>query len=168
MKLESKISKLKEAFESLRDEHALLVNEKILSPTIESSKENSLKYDNWMDYTSCEICPSLHEEIKSLNKKLEQVSKGSMTFAMNSKDERTHFQRPYSKYSYVRKHKNHRKSHAPTIRCHYCGRSGHTTPHCHNWRVEALKGVMPWVPEVTCCETHPKAPTFVGSQMNPN
>jgi len=27
-KLEAKISKLKEAFESLRDEHALLVNEK--------------------------------------------------------------------------------------------------------------------------------------------
>jgi len=35
LKLESEISKLKEAFESLRDEHALLVNEKILSPTIE-------------------------------------------------------------------------------------------------------------------------------------
>jgi len=35
LKLESEIVKLKEAFESLRDEHALLVNEKIVSPRIE-------------------------------------------------------------------------------------------------------------------------------------
>jgi predicted nuclease with TOPRIM domain len=91
LKLESEISKLKEAFESLRDEHALLVNEKIVSPTIESPKTKSPKYDNWMDFVSCEICPSLHEEINFLNKKLERVSKGTMTFAMNSKDERTPF-----------------------------------------------------------------------------
>ena len=103
MKLESKISKLKEAFESLRDEHALLVNEKIVSPTIKSPKTKSPKYDNWMDFASCEICPSIHEEINSLNKKLERVSKGTMTFALNSKDERVHFKRPYTEYSYVRK-----------------------------------------------------------------
>jgi len=52
LKLESKISKLKEAFESLRDEHALLVNEKIVSPTIDSPKTKSPKYDNWMDFAS--------------------------------------------------------------------------------------------------------------------
>ena len=92
MKLESTISKLKESFESLRDEHASLVNEKIVSPTIESPKHDPLKYDSkWMDFASCEIFPSLHEEIKSLNKKLEQVFKGTMTFAMNSRDERAPF-----------------------------------------------------------------------------
>jgi len=56
LKLESEISKLKEALESLKDEHALLVNEKIVSPTIESPKKNSPKYDNWMDFASCETC----------------------------------------------------------------------------------------------------------------
>jgi len=70
LKLESEVSKLNEEFESLRDEHALLVNEKIVSPTIVSPKTKSPKYDNWMDFDSCEICPSLHEEINSLNKKL--------------------------------------------------------------------------------------------------
>jgi len=121
-----------------------------------------------MDYASGETCPSLHEEIKSLNKKLEKASKGSITFAMYSKDERVPFKRPYTKYSYVRKNKNLSKTHAPTIRCHYCGRSGHTTPHCHIRRFEVPKGLMMWVPKVTCCKTHPRAPTFVGSQRNPN
>jgi len=50
LKLESEISKLKEAFESLRDEHASLVNEKIVNPKIESPKGNPPKYDsNWMN-----------------------------------------------------------------------------------------------------------------------
>jgi len=168
LKLEAKISKLKEAFESLSDEHALLVNEKIVSPTTESPKTKSPKYENWMDFASCEICPSVHEEINSLNKKLERVSKGTMTFSMNSKDERTPFKRPYTKYSYVRKNKFHIKNYVPAIRCHYCGISGHTTPHCHIRRVEVPKGVMMWVPKVTCCEIHPKDPTIVGSQRNPN
>ena len=163
LKLESKISKLKEAFESLRDEHALLVNEKIVSPTIESPKTKSPKYDNWMDFASCKTYPSLHEEINSLNKKLERVSKGTMTCAMNSKDERVPFKRPYTKYSYVRKNNNRDKTHVPTIRCHYCGISGHATPHCHIRKVVVPKGVMMWVPKVTCCETHSKAPTCVGS-----
>ena len=167
LKLESEISKLKEAFKSLRDEHALLVNEKIVSPTIESPKTKSPKYDNWMDFASCEICPSLHEEINSLNKKLERVSMGTMTFAMNSKDESVPFKIPYTKYSYVRKNKYHRKNYVP-MRCHYCGISDHTTPHFHIRRVEVPKGVMTWVPKVTCCETHLKAPTCVGSQRNPN
>ena len=83
LKLEAEISKLKEAFESLWDEHALLVNEKIVNSTIESPKTKSPKYDNWMGFASCEICPSLHEEINSPNKKLERVSNGTMTFAMN-------------------------------------------------------------------------------------
>ena len=96
LKLKSEIYKLKEAFESLRDEHALLVNEKIVSATIESPKTKSPKYDNQMDFAICEIFPSLHEEINSLNKKLERVSKGTMTFAMSSKDERTPFKRPYT------------------------------------------------------------------------
>jgi len=144
LKLESEISKVKEAFESLRDEHTSPVNEKIVSPTIESPKKNSPKYDNWMDCASCETCPSLHEEIKSLNKKSEQAPKGSMTFSINSKDERAPFKRLYTKYSYVRK--NQSKTHVPTIRCHYCGRSGHTTPHCHIRRVKVPKGTMMWVP----------------------
>jgi len=110
----------------------------------------------------------LHEEIESLSKKLGQASKGSMTFAMNSKDERAPFKRPYTKYSYVRRNKNHSITHARTIRCHYCGRSGHTIPHCHIRKVEVPKGVMMWVPKVTCCETHPKASTFVGSHRIPN
>ena len=98
LKLESEIAKLKEAFESLRDEHASLVSDKIVNPTIESPKKNSPKYDSsWMDFASCETCPNLHEEIKSLNKKLEQASKGSIKFYMNSKDERAPFKRPYSK-----------------------------------------------------------------------
>jgi len=88
-----------------------------------------------------------------------------MTFTMNSKDETAPSKRPYTKYSYVRKNRNHSKTHAPTIRCHYCGISGHTTPHCR--RIEVPKGVMMWVPKVTC-EIHPKAPTCVGSQTNPN
>jgi len=75
----------------LKDEHASLVNEKIVNPTIEPHKENPPIYDsNWMDFASCETYPSLYEKIKSLTKKLEKkVSKGSMVFAMNSKDERT-------------------------------------------------------------------------------
>jgi len=168
LKLEAEISKLKEAFESLRDEHALLVNEKIVSPSIESPKTKSNKYDNWMDFASCKICPSLHEEINSVNKKLERVSKGTMTFAMNSKDERIPFKIPYTKYSYLKKNKYHSKNYVPTIRCHYCGISGHTTPHCHIMRVEVPKWVMMWVPKFTCCKTHPKAPTCVGRQRNPN
>ena len=56
-----------------------------------------------MDFASCETFPSLHEEIKSLNKKSEQAPKGSMTFSINSKDERAPFKRFYTKYSYVRK-----------------------------------------------------------------
>jgi len=168
LKLEFGISKLLEAFESLRDEHALLVNEKIVSPTIESPKTKSLQYDNWMDFASYKTCHSLHEEINYLNKKLERVAKGTMTFAMNSKDERVPFKRPYTKYSYVRKNDNRSKTQVPTIRCHYCGISGHTTPHCHIRKVEVPKGVMMWVPKVTCCEAHPKAPTCVGSQRNPN
>lgn len=43
LKLESEISKLKEAFECLKDEHASLVNEKIVNPTIEPHKENPPK-----------------------------------------------------------------------------------------------------------------------------
>jgi len=121
-----------------------------------------------MDFASCETCPSLHEEIKSLNRKLEQASKGSMTFVMSSKDGRAYFKRPYTKYSYVRNNKNHRKTHAPTIMCHYCGISCHATPHCHNTKVEVPKVVMMWVSEFTCSETNPKAPNFVGSQRNPN
>jgi len=167
LKLESEISKLKEAFESLRDEHASLVNDKIVSLSIESPKQDLPKYDTkWMDFSICEIFPSLHEEIKSLNKKLEQVYKGTMTCVMNSKDERDSFKRPYTKYSYVKK--SQRKAHIPTIRCHYCGISGHTTPHCHIRRFEVPKGIMMWVPKVYCCETHPKAPTCVGSHRNPN
>ena len=162
LKLEAEI-KLKEAFESLRDGHALLVNEKIVSPTIESPK-----YDNWMDFASCEIFPSLHEEINSLNMKLDRVSKGTMTFAMNLKDERIPFKQPYTKYSYVRKNKYHSKNYVPTIRFHYCGISGHTTPHCHIRKVEVPKGVMMWVPKVNCCDIHPKALTSVGSQRNHN
>ena len=91
-----------------------------------------------------------------------------MYFAMNSIDERTPFKRPYTKYSYVRKNKNHSKTHVPNIRCHYCGSSGHTTPHFHIRNVEVPKGVMMWLPKVTCYEIHPKATTFVGGQMNPN
>jgi len=167
LKLESEISKLKEAFERLRDENASLVNEKIVSPTIESPKQDPPKYDSrWMDFCSCEIFPSLHEEIESLNKKLEQVSKGTMTFAMNSKDEIAPFRRPYKKYSYVKKVLN--KSHTRTIWCNYCGINGHITPHWHFIRFEVPKGIMTWVPKVRCCETHPKAPTCVGSQRNPN
>jgi len=65
LKLESEIGKLKEAFEILRDEHASLVSEKIVNPTIETPKKNSPKYDSsWMDFASCETCPRLHEEIK--------------------------------------------------------------------------------------------------------
>jgi len=107
LKLESEISKLKEAFEILRDEHASLVSEKILNLIIESPKKNSPKYNSsWMDFSSCETCPRLHEEIKYLNKKLEQASKGSMTFVMNPKDKRTPFKRPYTMYSYVTRNKN--------------------------------------------------------------
>jgi len=64
---------------------------KIVSPTIESSKTKSPKYDNWMDFASCEICPSLHEGINSLNKKLDRVFKRTMTFSIDSKDERIPF-----------------------------------------------------------------------------
>jgi len=64
--------------------------------------------------------------------------------------------------------KSHRKAHTPTTRCHYCGISEHTTPHCHFRRFEVPKGIMMWVPKISCCETHPKAPTCVGSQRNPN
>jgi len=95
-----------------------------------------------MDFASCEIFPSLHEGINSLNKKLDRVFKRTMTFSIDSKDERIPFKRPDTKYSYVRKNKFHRKNYVPKIRCHYCGISGHTSPHCHIRRVEVPKGVM--------------------------
>jgi len=66
------------------------------------------------------------------------------------------------------RNKNNSKTHEPNIRCHYCGKSGHTTPRFYIRRVEVPKEVMKWVPKVTCCETHPKAPTFVGGQRIPN
>lgn len=50
-----------------------------------------------MNFASCEVCPTLHEEIKSLKFKLEHDSKDPMIFAMNSKYERTRFRRPYRK-----------------------------------------------------------------------
>ena len=66
LKLEPELSQLKNDFKCLKNEHASIVNEKIVIPLIESPKENSFKYDsNWMDLASCETCPSLHEEIKS-------------------------------------------------------------------------------------------------------
>jgi len=49
------------------------------------------KYSNWMNFASCEVCPSLYEEIKSLKIKPEQDSKAPMIFPMKSKCERTSF-----------------------------------------------------------------------------
>jgi hypothetical protein len=80
----------------LKDDHASLINEKIVMPYIESPKRNPPKYDsNMMDFASYETCPSLHEEIKSLTLKLKQDSKGPMKFSMKSKDKKTSFRRPY-------------------------------------------------------------------------
>lgn len=38
------------------------------------------------------------------------------------------------------------KSHGHNIRCHYYGRFGHTTPHCHIRKTEVPKEVMMLVP----------------------
>jgi hypothetical protein len=88
LKLEVGLSQLKNDFECLKDEHASLVDEKIVIPCIEPPKANSSKYDsNWMDFSSCETCHSLHQEIKSITHKLEQTSKAPKVFVVNSKDE---------------------------------------------------------------------------------
>lgn len=95
-KLKVELSQHKNDFECLKDEYASLVDEKIAIPCIEPPKENSPKYDsNWIDLASCETCHSLHEEIKSLTRKLEQASKAPIVFAMNSKNEKAMFKRPY-------------------------------------------------------------------------
>jgi len=71
LKLEVEHSQLKNDFECLKDDHASIVNEKNVILCIEPRKESSPKYVlNWMDFTSCETCPSLHVEIKSLTHKL--------------------------------------------------------------------------------------------------
>jgi hypothetical protein len=95
-----------------------------------------------MNFAKCEVCPSLRKEIKSLTRKLEQASNIPMVFAMDSKDEICPFKRPYKKYSHVKHNKNHNKFHGLNIRCYYCGRSGHTTSHCHIRKVEVPKGLI--------------------------
>jgi hypothetical protein len=132
-------------------------------PYIESPKRNPPKYDsNMMDFASYETCPSLHEEIKSLTLKLEQVSKNEMVFTMKSKDIKTSLKRPYKGYSYVNKNYN-RNSHKHNIRCHYYERLGHTTPHCHFIIVEVPKGVMMWVPKNLDCIKSPKTQLRLGA-----
>lgn len=120
------------------------------------------KYDsNWMNFVSCETCHNLHEEIKSLTRKLEQVAKTLMIFSMKSKDKRIPFIRPYKKkYSYVNIYDN-RKSHEHKIRCHYCGRLGHTTPHCHIRKVEVHNGGNDvGAKEFLGVPTYPRCPHF--------
>jgi len=53
LKLEVERSQHKKYFECLKDEHASLVNKKIVIPCIEPPKANSPKYDwNWMNFVS--------------------------------------------------------------------------------------------------------------------
>ena len=97
LKLEAEPLKLQKYLESLKNDHASIVNKHIVNPSIESPKVDPPKYLNWMSFSSYEVCPGLHEVIKYLKSKLEQASKAHMVFAMNSKDERPPFMRPYKK-----------------------------------------------------------------------
>lgn len=148
LKLEKELSHLKIDFECLKEKHAYLVNEKILIPCLESPKQNSPNYDsNWMNFSRCETCPTLHMEIEFLTLKLEQVSKGEIKINMKSKDKRDYFKIPYKKkYSFVNKNEDG-KPHTHNVSSHYCGRLGHTTPHYHIMRLEVPKVVMMWVPK---------------------
>jgi len=142
LKLENELAHLKSTFENLKQEHASLVNEKLINPCLDSPKKSSPKYDpNWMNFASCETSLSLYKEIEILTHKLEYVSKEEMKFVMKSKENRKPFKRPYKKYAFVNKNDND-KPYTQNDRCHYCGRLRHNTPHCHIRKVEVLKGVM--------------------------
>ena len=73
------------------------------------------------------------------------------------------FRKPYKNYSYANKNGDN-KSHGHNIRCHCCGRLGHTTPHCHIRKVEVSKEEMMWVPISFNCIKDPKDLTMVGGQ----
>lgn len=75
----------------MKNEHASLVNEHIVKPSIEPPKFDSSKHPKYMDISSCKVCPMLQEDIKSLKSKIEQVSQVSMIFATNSINERHSF-----------------------------------------------------------------------------
>lgn len=121
-----------------------------------------------MNFASCETCcSSLHREIESLTLRLEQVSKGEMKFTVKSKDKINSFKRPYKKHSFVNENEDG-KPHTHNVRCHYCGRLGHTTPYCHIMRVEVSKGVMMWVPKNDDCLKKPKVSTSVENLKAPN
>ena len=121
----------------MKNDHPSLVNERTTIPLIESPKFELSKYSNWMDFVSCEVCPSLHEDIKSLKIKLEQHSKAPMIFAMKSKCERTPFRRPYKNIYHIR--------YVPAVKS-----CGHTTSHPSVHRVQ---------PNVKC-PFHPMWKTF--------
>lgn len=76
------------------------------------------KYLNRMNFASCEVCPTLHEEIKSLKFKLEQDFKDPMIFAMNSKYKRTRFRRPYRKTLMFKNNHDSSKFHGHNVSCH--------------------------------------------------
>lgn len=61
--LQAKILKVKNDFETLKSEHASLVNEHIASPSIETPKVDLPKVPTCMDLGICESCLKLHEEI---------------------------------------------------------------------------------------------------------
>jgi hypothetical protein len=64
--LQAKILKVKNDFETLKSEHASLVNEHIVSPPIETPKVDLPKVLTCMDLDSCESCLKLHEEIERI------------------------------------------------------------------------------------------------------
>jgi len=54
-------------FECLKVDHASLLNEKIVTPCIETPKANPPNCDsNWMDFACCETCHGLLKEIEFL------------------------------------------------------------------------------------------------------
>lgn len=64
--LQAKILKVKNDFETLKSEHASLVNEHIASPPIETPKVDLPKVPTCIDLGIWESCLKLHEEIERI------------------------------------------------------------------------------------------------------
>jgi seryl-tRNA synthetase len=112
-KFNNDILKIKSAFESLKEEHALLLNE-----LNNSSKEIVTKNYG----KECETCLTLQNEISSLKLQLEETSKSPKEFDIIPCKVRHHSKKSNKKKTFFKK-ENGKNRKSKSI-CHYCGTLG--------------------------------------------
>lgn len=140
------------ALETLKDEHANIVNEQF--DTYKSHPD--FKY-----VSSCVHCPKLQEDIVLLKEKLVKANSKSVEFNMSPSDSRPPFRKPYAKYSYVKSNnRKYRKPYVYKVRCHYCSKIGHTTPNCNVLKFDVPKGLVKWVIKDSTKCTNSKGPNL--------